>query len=538
MGKHSNSNMSSVAALGLLGASAVLLLVCAPAAEGTIYHLTHHSSPCHNGISSDGYKRAYCLASSPLLRQATDVYSCVASQSSPRCHATAAPSQYCDHQSPGRCPGGTSGGCPGEGKGLSDIMHWHNLSSRCSDAGASDITGAGDEIVLVWEKSFWHKIAPALGAKGMNGPGSNHNEVWTWSSDKPEIKISYVERPDGSPCPDGPIVEYNDVDNATHMSIAPETSSLYRFRAWQAEYNKTYATPQQENHRLGVFLDNLAEAERFQQIDPTAAYGETQFSDLTKQEFSDLYLRSGSVEPLDDHPNISAWRPTREFEAVQAADSINWADQGKVADVKDQGHCGSCWSFAFTGNAEGQLAIKTNTDAISLSEEVLISCDKKDCHGSSFQSTVQWVMNNNGGKCVTDAAWPYSSGNQHVPACKDYHTMDFSGVITGGTYNIGKMNENQMMQWVSNNGPLAIDIAAYDVMHHYKHGTIMNNCFALQGTDHAMLITGYNTNTNGDKYWIVKNSWGTKFGNDGYLWIKMGSNCRKLASQGGQSVQV
>jgi len=213
--KHSNSSMSSVAALGLLGASAVLLLVCAPAAEGTIYHLTHHSSPCHNGISSDGYQRAYCLASKALLNQSTDVYSCVASSSSPRCHATAAPSQgYCAHQSP--CPPG--GGCPRAGTGLSDIMQWHKLSTICADAGASDITSpvvpnAGDKIVLVWEKSFWHKIASALGAKGMNGPGSNHNEVWTWSSEYPHIVVDYVN------CPDGPAAEYeyNDVDNATHI---------------------------------------------------------------------------------------------------------------------------------------------------------------------------------------------------------------------------------------------------------------------------------------------------------------------------------
>ena len=235
--------MQTVTTLGLLGASALLLLVCAPVAEGTTtYHMTHHSSPCHSGITVAGYNRAVCLGQAPIFAQASDVYACTASGFSPRCKATAAPDQYCANQGHGRCPDGTQEECPtGDSKGLDGIVGsdgLHLMETTCKSATASDISGrVGDNIVLVWEKTFWPQIARDLGAKGTHPASSEHNEVWTWSDEYPQINSTTVFCPDNLEIPlteteyhegdnNNTSTKYHGSNNTTHKTAPDKSRSL------------------------------------------------------------------------------------------------------------------------------------------------------------------------------------------------------------------------------------------------------------------------------------------------------------------------
>merc|ERR1711871_1051668 len=102
---------------------------------------------------------------------------------------------------------------------------------------------------------------------------------------------------------------------------------------------------------------------------------------------------------------------------------------------------------------------------------------------------------------------------------------------TGGVYGIGKRDENKMKQWLSTYGPLMITVNAGDPFHHYKKGILSSGCsctFCFNKITHAVLLVGY-----GPGYWILKNSWGSKWGEGGYMRIKLGVNCRLLARDGG-----
>jgi hypothetical protein len=142
-------------------------------------------------------------------------------------------------------------------------------------------------------------------------------------------------------------------------------------------------------------------------------------------------------------------------EKVQAAGSkIDWRAKGAVTYVKNQGQCGSCWSFSTTGNIEGQWFLAGNT-LTPASEEELVSCDTADdgCNGGLMDNAFGWLVNSRGGAIVTEASYQYVSGTGNVPACS-IPSGNVAAVISG--HNNLPQNEAQMGAWMMTGGPLSI----------------------------------------------------------------------------------
>jgi len=205
------------------------------------------------------------------------------------------------------------------------------------------------------------------------------------------------------------------------------------------------------------------------------------------------------------------------------ASSIDWTTKGAVTGVKDQGSCGSCWSFSTTGALEGAYYNKYGS-LISFSEQNLVDCDNfrhggsdLGCNGGLMDSAFSWVTKN-GGLC-TEAGYPYVSGTtQAAGDCKTTCAKN-TGVAPKSYTDVTKNSDTAMMSAL-NKQPVSVaieaDQAAFQL---YKSGVFTSACG--DSLDHGVLAVGYGTESGLD-YYKVKNSWGTSWGDNGYIKLQRG----------------
>eukprot|EP00490_Sorites_sp_Unknown_P004794 CAMPEP_0114658230 /NCGR_PEP_ID=MMETSP0191-20121206/15353_1 /TAXON_ID=126664 /ORGANISM="Sorites sp." /LENGTH=279 /DNA_ID=CAMNT_0001879671 /DNA_START=1588 /DNA_END=2427 /DNA_ORIENTATION=- len=245
------------------------------------------------------------------------------------------------------------------------------------------------------------------------------------------------------------------------------------------------------------------------------------FADLTKDEFERYYqLKGFNLVNIEDRINeIYKVKALRDIKDIPSG--FNWVDKGAITPVKDQGQCGSCWSFGTTGVLESHFFIAGNP-LQSLSEQNLVSCDTEcyACNGGWPYKAIEYVSKNG---IDTEESYPYVSGNGNVPGCQaTYHTK---AAITGHvvTYKYLEQNEDVMANYIANNGPIQVNVDAMTQLWWPYTGGIMTGCCNVD-IDHSVMIVGYNQTSNGERYWIVKNSWSNTWGESGYLWLQYGTD--------------
>nr|ABQ23397.1 cathepsin L [Trypanosoma carassii] len=292
-----------------------------------------------------------------------------------------------------------------------------------------------------------------------------------------------------------------------------------QFAAFKAEHGKSYTSAAEEGYRMRVFEESMKAAQAHAAANPHAKFGVTKFSDLTHEEFKTLYANGAA------HFAAAAKRARRPVSVTGTApDEWDWRKKGAVTPVKDQGHCGSCWTFSTTGNIEGQWAVAGN-ELTNLSEQMLVSCDARDygCSGGLMDNAFEWIVNQNDGFVFTEESYPYASGSGDAPLC------DVGGRKVGATIkgHVGLPNdEEKMAAWLAANGPISIAVDA-DSFKAYKGG-VLTGCEEGQ-LDHGVLLVGYNKVAN-PPYWIIKNSWGPNWGEHGYIRVGFGTNQCNLNS--------
>ena len=319
------------------------------------------------------------------------------------------------------------------------------------------------------------------------------------------------------------------------MSAALQSREYYeeKFFNWLQTHGVKPADGNLFTHYLKNFIDNDDFITNHNaRKDVTYTVGHNQFSHMTVEEWR-AYVKLGLSAPEPDVKADSIHAAPLDVKSVPA--SIDWTTKGAVTGVKDQGQCGSCWSFSTTGALEGAFEIKYG-ELVSFSEQNLVDCDNrsnggkdKGCSGGLMDNAFTWTKKN-GGLC-TEAAYPYTSGSTKTEGtCNQSKCTLDKNVAPKSFTDVEKNSDSAMMSALAQQ-PVSIAIEAdQKAFQLYKSGVFTEAC----GTklDHGVLAVGYGT-LNGVDYYKVKNSWGLSWGDAGYILLGRGSQYNAGAGQCG-----
>ena len=300
-------------------------------------------------------------------------------------------------------------------------------------------------------------------------------------------------------------IKYSEMDENTMINL---------FEKFKTTYNKSYNSLEEEKIRFDIFRDFLQIIDQRNGNDTLAVHGITKFADLSNDEFKATFL---GYKPLEDDTYINA--KTKQVNSYDGnLTYVNWADI-YTTPVKDQGYCGSCWAFSATEQIESdsiRLGLLTTSDA--LSPEQIVQCDSIDdgCNGGNTGTAFEYVRS--AGGIETDAQYPYTSYYDVTGTCES-NADDF--VVTVDEY-YSLSDEEAMISHIFSTGPIAICLDASS-WSSYVSGIITTCGYEV---DHCVQAVGINM---AEGYWIVRNSWGTEWGNEGYIWLESGTNMCNIA---------
>jgi len=334
------------------------------------------------------------------------------------------------------------------------------------------------------------------------------------------------------------------------LGASANMSIREQFDEFKVTYKREYATPEEETERFLIFAQNMEKAARLTLEERTATYGMTRFADLTEAEFKRDFLgyngkwHKFSNETLPKYQKeCTACARFPEFArfASRNPDSLDWVELGAVTDVKDQGYCGSCWSFGTTGDVEGVWFLAGN-DLTSLSEQQLVSCDYRTnvkdglnlgCNGGLQESAFNYLINEAPYGLVSEETYPYAKTTYagSTGTCDESLVTEANVVAKISSWSqvsSSAREESDIYDALVNSGPVTIGLNAQN-MQLYRSGVANPSVCPASGVDHAVLIVGYGTDS-GTDYWKIKNSWSDTWGEDGYYRIVAGSNACGLAT--------
>ena len=287
------------------------------------------------------------------------------------------------------------------------------------------------------------------------------------------------------------------------------------FAAWAATYGKVY-NGEEAVAREHVYNANIAWIEEHQ-AEVDFELGANQFADLTLDEFRAQYL---TLKP-ENQAGSQAYLGKHTYSGTDLPDEIDWSTKAAVSPVKDQGQCGSCWAFSAVGGLEGRAAIATG-NLQQFSEQQLVDCDHngdQGCNGGLMDTAFEYLQGSSG-VCTEDSyGYQGRAGTCQESSC----TVGLqASAITG--YKDVDATEDALQEAVAE-GPVSVAIEADSPFFQlYSKGVFSSNLCGAN-LDHGVLAVGYGVD-NGKKYWKVKNSWATSFGENGYI--------RMLKGKGGK----
>ena len=312
------------------------------------------------------------------------------------------------------------------------------------------------------------------------------------------------------------------VITANISSLHKDSSIINKFKNWLDEFEIKF----RNEHHLAHIFENWLNNDKFIELTNSQnlsyTLGHNSYSGLNSSEFSELMGFKTNQEYLNLRGPIS--ETVEEIVNVSSLpQSVDWRTKNVVTSVKDQGQCGSCWSFSSTGALEGAYGVKYG-NLLSFSEQQLVDCDfikagtggrNLGCNGGEMDSTLQWI-GKNGGLCL-EKDYPYVSGTSKTEGtCQKTCSKISNSTVKSVTY--VTVNSDTAMMTALAKQPVSVAIEADQMSFQlYKSGVFTGTC----GTnlDHGVLLVGYTDNA-----YILKNSWSSSWGDNGYIYLGRGND--------------
>jgi len=297
---------------------------------------------------------------------------------------------------------------------------------------------------------------------------------------------------------------------ATDILRPTEGQYQWLFTKWVQQHNKQYEHDD-FFYRFTVWKNNFDAINAFNANSNNASYtlAINHLGDLSSSEFKQYYLGYKPVR----RSYIRSQNVADVADRVDLPTSVDWRTKGAVTPIKDQQQCGSCWAFSTTGSLEGAFQISTGK-LVSLSEQELVDCSdsygNEGCNGGLMDDAFEYVIDN--GLC-TEASYPYTAADG---SCKSSCTNAINkGDLSG--YKDLPTDESKFQAAVAQQ-PVSIAIEADTTAFQFYFSGVFDNSGCGTNLDHGVLIVGYGTDSSSGKdYWIVKNSWGSSWGEKGYI---------------------
>ncbi|EOA22120.1 hypothetical protein CARUB_v10002678mg [Capsella rubella] len=308
--------------------------------------------------------------------------------------------------------------------------------------------------------------------------------------------------------------------SAMDMSVVSYDNNYHKaeasliFESWMVKHGKVYESVAEKERRLVIFVDNLRFINNRNAENLSYRLGLTRFADLSHHEYEEV-CHGADPRPRSNHVFMKSSDRYKTSAGDVLPKSVDWRREGAVTEVKDQGHCRSCWAFSTVGAVEGLNKIVTG-ELITLSEQDLINCNKENngCGGGKIETVYEFIMNNGG--LGTDKDYPYKACNG---VCDGRLKENNKNIMIDGYENLPANEEFALMKAVAHQPVAAVIDSSNREFQLYESGVFDGTC----GTklNHGVVVVGYGTE-NGRDYWLVKNSRGNTWGEAGYM--KMARN--------------
>ncbi|XP_047454350.1 cathepsin S, ortholog2, tandem duplicate 1 [Mugil cephalus] len=280
---------------------------------------------------------------------------------------------------------------------------------------------------------------------------------------------------------------------------------------WKKTHEKNYQNEAEDARRRDLWEQNLMLITQHN-LEASMGFHTYDLSmnfmgDLTQEEVVQYFSTLTPPTHVQRAPS-----PFAETSGATLPDTVDWRQKGCVTKVKMQGSCGSCWAFSAAGALEGQLA-KNTGKLVDLSPQNLVDCSgkygNKGCNGGFMDKAFQYVIDNQG--IDSEVGYPYTGLTQPCRYSPAYRAANCSAY-----HFLPEGDEEALKQALATIGPISVAIDATRPRFIFYRSGVYDDPSCSKQVNHGVLAVGYGT-LNGQDYWLVKNSWGTTFGDQGYI---------------------
>jgi C1A family cysteine protease len=316
---------------------------------------------------------------------------------------------------------------------------------------------------------------------------------------------------------------------------APESSQdLFDFVQFMKRFEKSYRNKDEMNRAFANFRNSLQMIKLHNSADQQSKLSLNEFADQSWEDFSvRLGTSSGGIQAPSVHTPVSS--------PADLPASVDWREKNLVVPVKNQGSCGSCWTFSTVVSLEGQHA-KVSNNLVALSEQNLVDCVKNElvpgtnetccdgCNGGLMNVAFQYMLDHQDSGDDSETSYPYEGKDGSCRYSKEKLGATFKSWTA-----IPAKDENALLDAVANVGPISVGVNA-DFGWQLYSGGVYKGFLGLgcnsdpSKMNHGVAVVGYGTD-NGQDYWIVRNSWGATWGESGYMRLARGTNQCGVANE-------